>query len=187
MPKIHPDPLGVCSQAAAAGVGNTMGRHNPGRHRALSDPDLCTRTSWVDARTAYHQVKKGRAFGNSCALLLRMHLQEYLYKLGVVIQRHCGKVLFVGLLLLSIACVGLKTASIETDVERLWVEEGGRLQAELHYMKQVLGEGSGAMNELIVIQTPKSEDSSVINVDSLLLHQEALLAATEISVHMFDT
>lgn len=35
---------------------------------------------------------------------------------------HCGKVLFVGLLLLSLCCVGLKTSKIETNVEELWVE-----------------------------------------------------------------
>lgn len=37
-------------------------------------------------------------------------------------QLHCGKVLFLGLLLLSLCCVGLKTAHIETNVEELWVE-----------------------------------------------------------------
>ncbi len=51
-----------------------------------------------------------------------MHLQTHLYNLGCFIQHHCGKVLFVGLLLLSLCSVGLKTAQIETNVEKLWVE-----------------------------------------------------------------
>jgi hypothetical protein len=38
------------------------------------------------------------------------------------VQRHCGKVLFVGFLVLSLCAVGLKTADIEEDLEKLWVE-----------------------------------------------------------------
>lgn len=67
-------------------------------------------------------VFQGRADGNTCALWLRLHLQRHLYSLGCFLQLHCGKVLFLGLLLLSLCCVGLKTAHIETNVEELWVE-----------------------------------------------------------------
>ena len=67
-------------------------------------------------------VFQGRADGNKCALWLRLHLQTHLYSLGCFLQLHCGKVLFLGLLLLSLCCVGLKTAHIETNVEELWVE-----------------------------------------------------------------
>lgn len=45
-----------------------------------------------------------------------------MYKIGCFIQLHCGKVLFVGILMLCMCCVGLKTANIETDVQELWVE-----------------------------------------------------------------
>lgn len=70
----------------------------------------------------YFCVFQGRADGNTCALWLRLHLQRHLYSLGCFLQLHCGKVLFLGLLLLSLCCVGLKTAHIETNVEELWVE-----------------------------------------------------------------
>ncbi|KAK2149885.1 hypothetical protein LSH36_433g03015 [Paralvinella palmiformis] len=153
-------------------------------NRSADNSDLCTRPSWVDAYTAYKQIKKGKASGSKSALWLRWQLQKQLFNLGCFIQKHCGKVLFLGLLLLSLCCVGLKTASLETNVERLWVEEGGRLQTELDYTKKVLGEGSGSTYE-IVIQTP-SKGGSVLSAQSLLLHYKALRAATKISVELFD-
>ena len=53
---------------------------------------------------------------------LRTKLQWHLFQLGRFVQRHAGKVLFVGLLVLSTFCVGLKSATVQTDVEKLWVE-----------------------------------------------------------------
>lgn len=147
-----------------------------------SDPELLTRTSWVNAALAYRQVKRGRADGNTCALWLRLHLQRHLYSLGCFLQLHCGKVLFLGLLLLSLCCVGLKTAHIETDVNKLWVEEGGRLEKELDYTKKVLGEGSGTTFEL-VIQTPKNT-KNLLNVDSVKLHFDAVYEATQVQVEL---
>ncbi|XP_013398571.1 protein patched homolog 1 isoform X2 [Lingula anatina] len=158
----------------------------PTRREAFTpeDSELCTRTSWVDAKTAYKEIKKGKASGNTCALWLRWHLQKQLFNLGCFIERHCGKVLFVGLLLLCLCCIGLKTATIETNVEKLWVEEGGRLDQEIAYTQKHLGEGSGITNE-IVIQTPKS-GKNILSKDSLLLHLRTVLAATQITVDMYD-
>ena len=60
----------------------------------------------------------------------------------------------------------------------------GRLERELAYSKSRLGEGSGITNELI-IQTPQ-HGGSVLSVDSLLLHYNALLAASKVTVDMYD-
>lgn len=65
---------------------------------------------------------QGKASGNRVALWLRTKLQSYLFQLGCFVQIHAGKVLFVGLLTLCTFCVGLKSATILTDVEKLWVE-----------------------------------------------------------------
>lgn len=65
---------------------------------------------------------QGRAEGNKPALWVRMHMQRHLFQLGCFIHQHAGKVLFVGLLLLSTFCVGLKSAKMETDINTLWVE-----------------------------------------------------------------
>ena len=69
---------------------------------------------------------QGKASGNKAALWLRTKLQWHLFHLGRFVQRHAGKVLFVGLLVLSTFCVGLKSASVQTDVEKLWVEGESR-------------------------------------------------------------
>ena len=60
--------------------------------------------------------------GNKAALWLRSVLQWHLWHHGRFVARHAGKVLFVGLLVLSTFCVGLKSATVQTDVEKLWVE-----------------------------------------------------------------
>lgn len=60
--------------------------------------------------------------GRGAPLWLRARFQALLFALGCRIQRHCGKVLFVGLLLFGALAVGLRVASVETDIEHLWVE-----------------------------------------------------------------
>ena len=65
---------------------------------------------------------QGKATGNKAALWLRSKLQTELFKLGRFLQVHAGKVLFVGLLVLATFTVGLKSAVIESRVEKLWVE-----------------------------------------------------------------
>ena len=65
---------------------------------------------------------QGKASGRRKALWLRSKLQEELFKLGRLVQSHAGTVLFVGVVLLLTACVGLKGAVMETKLERLWVE-----------------------------------------------------------------
>ena len=63
-----------------------------------------------------------RATGNEIALKFRTKFQQNFYQLGCFIHRHSGKVLFLGLLVLSTFCVGLKSAKFENNVEKLWVE-----------------------------------------------------------------
>jgi len=67
----------------------------------------------------------------------------------------------------------------------LSVVEGGRLSRELNYVVSSLGEGSGTTSEL-VLQLPKVSGSSVLTVESLLLHLDAVRAATRVAVDMFD-
>ena len=76
-----------------------------------------------------NNVLQGKVTGNKHALWLRWQLQERLFAIGCFIQLHAGKVIFLGLLLLSLCCVGLKAASLETKVENLWVEGTYALEA----------------------------------------------------------
>ena len=65
---------------------------------------------------------KGKAVGQKAPLWIRARFQALLFSLGCHIQRHCGKVLFIGLLVFGALSVGLRVAAIETDIEQLWVE-----------------------------------------------------------------
>ena len=58
--------------------------------------------------------------------------------------------------------------------------EGGRLERELDYIRNTVGEGSGTSYELI-IQTPK-KGLSLLSVESVTLHYQAVLAATKVKV-----
>ncbi|CAI9725752.1 protein patched homolog 1-like [Octopus vulgaris] len=148
------------------------------------DIDLLTRTSWVNAEVAYKQIKKGKSNGNTCALWVRCHLQKQLFSVGCFIQLHYGKVLFLGLLLLSLFCFGLKTGTLETNVEQLWVEQDGRLSKERDYTRKTIGEGSGTTYE-VIIQTPEN-GLNILSVESMLLHLQAVMAAAKIEVKLYD-
>ncbi|KAL0278830.1 UNVERIFIED_CONTAM: hypothetical protein PYX00_000524 [Menopon gallinae] len=147
--------------------------------------DLLTRTSWTDAAVALAQIEKGKADGQRTTLWLRARLQAHLFALGCFLHRHAGKVLFVAILVLATFCVALKSATIQTRVEDLWIEEGGRLEKELRYTQKTLGEASGSTHELL-IQTPKDPGASLLHAGALLTHLEVVKAATSVTVQLFD-
>ena len=60
--------------------------------------------------------------------------------------------------------------------------DGGRLQTELAYNERHLGEGYGSTSE-IILQT----GDHVLTPDSLLLHYEAVRAATKVEVNVDNT
>lgn len=66
----------------------------------------------------------------------------------------------------------------------LFVAEGGRLEEELTYTRNTIGEGSGTTNQ-IVIQTPKS-GNNILTAESFKQHRDALVKASAISITMFD-
>ncbi|UYV80467.1 PTCH1 [Cordylochernes scorpioides] len=151
--------------------------------RTKPNLELLTRTSWTDAATGLAQIDKGKATGNKLALRLRIKLQFHLFHLGLFLQRNSGKVIFVALLVYSTFCVGLKSVVLQSNVEKLWVQEGGRLEKELRYMSRTLGDGAGTTSQLVV-QTPRS--GNVLRPDALLAHLRALQDATSVSVDVFD-
>ena len=107
--------------------------------------------------------------GNQPGLWVRARLQEELYQLGRLVQQHAGKVLFTGLLLLASLTIGLKSVKLEDRIEKLWVEQGGRLDRELQYVEDTLGRDSGGINQM-VIQT--SESGQLLSPESLLHHMQ---------------
>ncbi|CAN8217369.1 unnamed protein product [Coccothraustes coccothraustes] len=129
-------------------------------------------------------LPEGRAVGQRTPLWLRARFQALLFALGCRIQRHCGKVLFVGLLVFGALAVGLRVASIETDIEHLWVEAGSRVSQELRYTKEKLGEESVYTSQML-IQTPKKDGDNILTQEALQLHLEAALAASKVQVSLY--
>uniref|UniRef100_A0A673BCX4 Patched 2 n=1 Tax=Sphaeramia orbicularis TaxID=375764 RepID=A0A673BCX4_9TELE len=125
----------------------------------------------------------GKAVGQKAPLWIRARFQALLFSLGCHIQRHCGKVLFIGLLVFGALSVGLRVAAIETDIEQLWVE-GDRVSQELRYTREKQGEESVFTSQML-IQTPKEEGTNILTQDALLVHMEAALSASKVQVSLF--
>uniref|UniRef100_A0A8C1U7E0 Patched 2 n=1 Tax=Cyprinus carpio TaxID=7962 RepID=A0A8C1U7E0_CYPCA len=129
-------------------------------------------------------VSQGKAVGQKAPLWIRATFQAFLFSLGCHIQRHCGKVLFIGLLVFGALSVGLRVAAIETDIEKLWVEGGSRVSKELRYTKEKQGEESVFTSQML-IQTPKQEGNNILTQEALLLHLEAALSASKVQVSLY--
>lgn len=71
-----------------------------------------------------HTNSQGKADGNKNALFWRTRFQSFFHYYGRRVQRDAGKALFVGLLIFLPFIVALKSATLETKVDRLWVEGG---------------------------------------------------------------
>lgn len=100
-------------------------------------------------------------------------------------QKHAGKVIFFAILVLSSFCVGLKNATIHSKVHQLWIQEGGRLEHELMYTQQSLGEKESTTHQLF-IQTPRDPEETVLTTKSMLTHLEVLRQATAVTVQLYD-
>uniref|UniRef100_A0A8C1EE86 Patched 2 n=1 Tax=Cyprinus carpio carpio TaxID=630221 RepID=A0A8C1EE86_CYPCA len=146
--------------------------------------DLLRRPSYCHAAFALKQISKGKAVGQKAPLWIRARFQAFLFSLGCHIQRHCGKVLFIGLLVFGALSVGLRVAAIETDIEKLWVEGGSRVSKELRYTKEKQGEESVFTSQML-IQTPKQEGNNILTQEALLLHLEAALSASKVQVSLY--
>uniref|UniRef100_A0AAQ4QHP8 SSD domain-containing protein n=1 Tax=Gasterosteus aculeatus aculeatus TaxID=481459 RepID=A0AAQ4QHP8_GASAC len=132
----------------------------------------------------FHRMKPVRRLSQKAPLWIRARFQALLFSLGCHIQRHCGKVLFVGLLVFGALSVGLRVAAIETDIEQLWVEAGSRVSTELRYTKEKQGEESVFTSQML-IQTPKEEGTNILTQEALLVHMEAALSASKVQVSLF--
>ena len=70
---------------------------------------------------------QGKATGNKAALWIRAQVQNNLFKLGYKQQRNAGKFLLFGFIILASFSACLKSAIVETRLEKLWVQ-GKRLK-----------------------------------------------------------
>uniref|UniRef100_A0A3P8X8C4 SSD domain-containing protein n=1 Tax=Esox lucius TaxID=8010 RepID=A0A3P8X8C4_ESOLU len=121
----------------------------------------------------------------SSPLWLRAKFQRLLFKLGCYIQKNCGKFLVVGLLIFGAFAVGLRAANLETDMEKLWVEVGGRVNQELKYTRQKMGE-EAMFNSQLMIQTAQQEGANVLTVEALQQHLDSAIRASRVHVYLFN-
>uniref|UniRef100_A0A672ZMR5 SSD domain-containing protein n=1 Tax=Sphaeramia orbicularis TaxID=375764 RepID=A0A672ZMR5_9TELE len=162
-------------------------RRNRGDYTRNTPLDLeyLQRPSYCDAGFALEQISEGKATGRKAPLWLRAKFQRLLFRLGCYIQKNCGKFLFVGLMIFGAFAVGLRAANLETDVEKLWVEVGGRVNQELKYTRQKIGE-EAMFNPQLMIQTPREEGANVLTVEALLQHLESAIRASRVHVYLYN-
>uniref|UniRef100_A0A803TGT4 Patched 1 n=1 Tax=Anolis carolinensis TaxID=28377 RepID=A0A803TGT4_ANOCA len=152
----------------------------------LPDREYLQRPSFCDAGFALEQIGKGgKATGRKAPLWLRAKFQRLLFKLGCYIQKNCGKFLVVGLLIFGAFAVGLRAANLETNVEELWVEVGGRVSRELSYTRQKIGE-EAMFNPQLMIQTPQEDFANVLTTEALRQHLDSALQASRVHVYMYN-
>ncbi|KAM9586582.1 protein patched homolog 1 isoform 3-T3 [Morphnus guianensis] len=170
----------------AARSGGGRRRRTGGNRRAEApDREYLQRPSYCDAAFALEQISKGKATGRKAPLWLRAKFQRLLFKLGCYIQKNCGKFLVVGLLIFGAFAVGLRAANLETNVEELWVEVGGRVSQELNYTRQKIGE-EAMFNPQLMIQTPQEDGANVLTTEALRQHLDSALQASRVHVYMYN-
>uniref|UniRef100_A0A8C8M2M4 SSD domain-containing protein n=1 Tax=Oncorhynchus tshawytscha TaxID=74940 RepID=A0A8C8M2M4_ONCTS len=162
-------------------------RRNRGNYLSTA-PDLeyLQRPSYCDAAFALQQISEGKATGRKAPLWLRAKFQRLLFKLGCYIQKNCGKFLVVGLLVFGAFAVGLRAANLETDVEKLWVEVGGRVNQELKYTRLKMGEES-MFSPQLMIQAPRQEGANVLTLEALQQHLDSAISASQVHVYLFNS
>ncbi|GMR34260.1 hypothetical protein PMAYCL1PPCAC_04455 [Pristionchus mayeri] len=179
-----------------------VGKSSSNEYSARWKREFRKRPSWCDADLCLQQIKRRKAKGNRWALYSRSFIQKTLHSLGCFVQEHAWSVIVTMLLLFSICCYGLQYVRIETDIVKLWVAKGGRLDEELSFHKRVLesvtynhsrddqaaevvrenGLGGGYQ---VVIQTPEYEDENILTREGLLKHVAIMEEIANISVSRY--
>ncbi|XP_074851224.1 protein patched homolog 1 isoform X2 [Carettochelys insculpta] len=178
---------GCCRDLDRPGRSCSRRRRRTGWNGRAAAPDLeyLQRPSYCDAAFALEQISKGKATGRKAPLWLRAKFQRLLFKLGCYIQKNCGKFLVVGLLIFGAFAVGLRAANLETNVEELWVEVGGRVSRELNYTRQKIGE-EAMFNPQLMIQTPQEDGANVLTTEALRQHLDSALQASRVHIYMYN-
>uniref|UniRef100_A0A8C1J5G3 Patched 1 n=3 Tax=Cyprinus carpio TaxID=7962 RepID=A0A8C1J5G3_CYPCA len=166
--------------------GELLTRRNRYNYRtAAADLEYLQRPSYCDAAFALEQISEGKATGRKAPLWLRAKFQRLLFKLGCYIQKNCGKFLVVGLLIFGAFAVGLRAANLETDMEKLWVEVGGRVSQELKYTRQKIGE-EAMFRPQLMIQMPRQEGANILTVEALKQHLDSAIKASRVHIYMYN-
>uniref|UniRef100_A0A8C4PWY8 Patched 2 n=2 Tax=Eptatretus burgeri TaxID=7764 RepID=A0A8C4PWY8_EPTBU len=141
----------------------------------------------VGESTEASHLARGQAVGNGTVRRLRAHVEDWLFALGCRIHQNPGKVLLGGVLALGALAAGLRLAHLQTDLEVLWVQAGGRLSEEIAYTQSKLGP-DGQLSFQALIQTPRPEKrdaAGVLTAEALTQHLRSAKAASRVTVRLF--
>jgi hypothetical protein len=92
------------------------------------------RPTWYDASMTLHQILRGKAIGYKSPLYSRIFIQNSLFHVGCFVQRRAWFIIVTLMTLFFFCCFGLRYVNVETDIVKLWVSEGGRLNEELKFL-----------------------------------------------------
>ncbi|PIO65169.1 hypothetical protein TELCIR_13173, partial [Teladorsagia circumcincta] len=143
----------------------------------------------------------GKASGNQWALYMRSFIQKTLFALGNFVHANAATVIITVLMLFSICCYGLQFVHIETDIVKLWVAKGGRLDEELNFLSRIqstmnyndTNAGSEIVREnglgggyQVIIQTPEYVGQNILDRDPLLKHVDTMREIANFSIEMHN-
>lgn len=135
----------------------------------------------LDANVALEEIRKGNAKGSKFSLWGRVFVEKSYETLGGCIGSgvpYTSIGIFTLTLIICLFLVyGLRNARIETDETKLWVEKGGRLEAEMQYTNRYLHPDAQPTNEIILHTTTEGNLTA-----SFLDHLEFLQKAKALKV-----
>ncbi|KJH48046.1 patched family protein [Dictyocaulus viviparus] len=132
---------------------------------------------------------------------MRSFIQKSLFSLGNKVHANATTVIVTVLMLFSICCYGLQFVHIETDIVKLWVAKGGRLDEELSFLSRMQStmnyNGSNGGVEIVrenglgggyqvVIQTPEYPGQNILDRDPLLKHVDTMREIANFSITLHN-
>ncbi|VDM61959.1 unnamed protein product [Angiostrongylus costaricensis] len=163
--------------------------------------DYCKSLIDVSIRMGGGDLFKGKASGNKWALYMRSFIQKTLFSLGNKVHANAATVIVTVLMMFSICCYGLQFVHIETDIVKLWVAKGGRLDEELNFLSRIQStmndNESNAGVEIVrenglgggyqvVIQTPEYAGQNILDRDPLLKHVDTMREIANFSIELHN-
>ncbi|KAI6242942.1 Protein patched-like protein 1 [Aphelenchoides fujianensis] len=140
---------------------NIVNKNDPSQFSETWRRNFMHHPSWCDAGMSLQQINAGKATGNRVALYARAIFQWILYHLGCYVQRNPLKTIVIGLLGFAVCCIGLQYVIIETDIVKLWVSQGGRLDEELNYLGRIRSEYHHVHKRAAEMAEPKKKPKPI--------------------------
>uniref|UniRef100_A0A1I8BAJ4 SSD domain-containing protein n=1 Tax=Meloidogyne hapla TaxID=6305 RepID=A0A1I8BAJ4_MELHA len=103
----------------------------------------------------------GKAIGFRAPLYSRIFIQHSLFRAGCFVQRRAWFIILTLMTLFFFCCFGLQYVNVETDIVKLWVSEGGRLNEELKFLTTLQNQSWDRykMDESYLLRNFEQEDS----------------------------